>query len=67
MEYWSEVRVLKAAAPALLSDRLTSHWLLVVDSVAVALVMSLPTTLATSRANLLPALSHETICTSGLL
>ena len=62
----SEVRLVKAAAPALLSVSRTSHWLLVVDSSATALADLHVCTLATSRAYLLPLLSHETICVSGL-
>ncbi len=44
----------------------TSHWLLVVDSSAVAVWICWPCTLATSRAYFPPLLSHETICTFGL-
>ena len=62
--------MLKAAAPALFSDRLTCHWLEVVDSPAVAEVICLPCTLATSRTYLPhcpPLLPQATTCTSGLL
>ena len=57
---------MKAVAPALLSVSVTAHWLLVVDSAATALPICVPGTLATSRAYLLPLLSHETICVPGL-
>ena len=66
MSYCCEVRAPKAAAPALLSLSVTAHWLLVADSSAVALLIWVPCTLATSRAYLLPLLSHETICVPGL-
>jgi len=68
--YRREVSLLKAAAPAPFSDRLTCHWFEVVDRPAVAEVTCLPCTLATSSANLPhcpPLLPQATTCTSGLL
>jgi len=65
--YRCVVRAPKAEVPALLNVRLTCHWLLVVDSAAVAPFTSSPLTLATSSRYFSPVVVlHETICLSTL-